>query len=117
MTDEWFVIGIDTELDDDGATEIRVPKYVDATGGIDSWVGRINDFAESKWSDLPWYGREMFVIRVYASQTALDDLASRDDAWGKVHEGIADSDAAAYLNDRHPVDRTWAEWQDHYLVT
>lgn len=117
MTDEWFVIGVTTELDDDGATEIRIPKYVDGIGDIDSWVGRINDFSESTWSDLSWYGREMFVIRVYGTQTALDELAARDDAWGKVHEGIADSEAAEYLNDRHGMDRSWGEWEQHYLTT
>lgn len=116
MAQEWFVAGITTETDDDGSTTIEVPMYLDAIAGIDSRSGRINDFSEDKWSDLPWHPDRMYVVRVYGTQAALDDLAGRDSAWGKEHEGISDSEAASYLNDRHGVDRTWDEWQNHYAV-
>lgn len=112
MPDEWFVVGVTTEPGHRG--DVPIPRYIGDIGDIGSWVGRTHGFGDAKWSDLPWHGREMYIVHVTGTQSGLDDLAGRDDAWGKDHEGISDSEAAGYLNDRHGMDRTWDEWQDHY---
>lgn len=104
--EQWFVVPVA------GSGELLDPyraKYRD-TDGIESTTGTPKDFSAEKWSELPWYPNEMFVVRFYGTQSAIDAVAANADAYGKQEYSISDAEVAEYLNDKTGLDRTFAEW-------
>lgn len=106
MADRWFVVPI---VGTGGATDPYRPKY-SSTSGLTGYTGNTHYFDESTYSDLPWSGQEMYVVRYYGSTSALDTVAGYDDAYGKQEYSLTDSEVADYLNDKFGVTRTFEEW-------
>lgn len=115
MAEELFVVPPDSYTDVNGDPNTE-PKYVHTHSGVDGYSGTIHFFDADTWPDVPWSGSEMFVVRVYGTQTAIDDIASHDDAYGQTEYSISDQEIADYLNDRFGYDYTFSEWMDRFQV-
>lgn len=111
MSERWFVL---PRLGDGSR---GAPWRPDLKGaGVEAFAGQVVDFSDTTYDDLPWHPETMFVLRVYGTDTALDELASYDDVYGKVEHGISDAEAASYLNDRLGNDMTFAEYESAFLA-
>lgn len=108
MANRFFVVPIATT--DDGG---RYPKYSDE-GGITGFSGNTMDFSADKWSDLPWYPNEMYVLRFYGDTSTLDTIEGYDDAWSE--NDASESEIADYLNDKFGESRSYSEWLNHFGV-
>lgn len=111
MADRWFIVpvtGSGTESD------AYRPKYGE---NADGYSGNRKDFSADKWSDLPWYPNEMYVVRIYGDTATLDSIQGNDDAYThQEYDNITKSDVADYLNDKFNESRTFEEWLNHFSV-
>lgn len=100
MADRWFRLpgtGAGTQADP------HLPQYVDASG-IDGWAGQ-NPHPD---------GSPEWVVHVFGTTTALDDIAAEPDA-----TELTDNDVETAMNNMAGVagTRTAAEWSDAFSVT
>lgn len=111
MADRWFIV---PPIVDPDNPRRRVPKYA-SEFGITGLTGTIMDFSDEKWSDVPWYPNEMYVVKFYASRNKeLNDVEKQDDVWSE--RGTSQQQIASYLNDRTRHAYTFSEWTARFAV-
>ena len=117
--DRWFVVPPKTFEETDGDGNVvrtrTAPKYSDVSG-VSGFSGNLHFFDQKTYSNLPWSGTEMYVVRFYGSDEALNTVAGNEDAYGKVEYGLSDSDVAGYLNDRFGDNLSFGEWIGKFNV-
>lgn len=113
MPTEWFVLPVVSEIEPLG-DQVRRPAYMDIEG-ISRFVGADMHF-DSTYSE-PWAGSDRFVGQLTGTSTALESVASKDDAYGQSSTGMTDGDIATYLNDAHSKKWTHPTWMDAYGVS
>lgn len=113
MPNRWFIVPVAGNGD---RNDMYRPKYAD-TNGITDYSGHRRDFSASKWSDLPWYPNEMYVVRFYGTNKALNSVRKKNDAYGKKEYSLSDSEIAEYLNDKFGRSLTFSEWLNRFKVS
>jgi len=89
MADRWFIV---PEIGSGEMTDEYRPKY---EADVDGYVTH----------SIP--GTDRFIVRFYADETTLDDIADQDDT-----KSLSSTEVRNHLNDMFDANRSYDEWAE-----